>query len=59
MFFVERLEAVLIRKPNKRMCDLIVDGDAAAHLIALSCRKPQEAQGKWTLQLRVDKAVEL
>lgn len=53
------LEAALERKPTEtpprqRVCD----GEAEAKLIALRCGEAPEGQGRWTLRLVADKAVE-
>lgn len=54
------LEAALERKPTQtpprqRVCD----GEAEAKLIALRCGEAPAGQGRWTLRLLADKAVEL
>jgi hypothetical protein len=54
------LEAALERKKRttpgrQRVCD----GEAEAKLIALRCSQPPAGQGKWTLRLLADRAVEL
>src|SRR5450759_2253952 len=36
-----------------------IDGDAEAHLVALSCSQPPEGFARWSLRLLADKAVEL
>jgi transposase len=59
-FVEEGLEAALNRKrralpPRER----ILDGEKEARLIALSCSKPPEGRGRWTLRLLADKMVEL
>jgi len=36
-----------------------MDGDAEAHLIALSCSEPPKGYSKWSLRLLADKMVEL
>ena len=59
-FVEEGLEAALNRKrralpPRER----ILDGQKEARLIALSCSKPPEGRGRWTLRLLADKMVEL
>ncbi len=37
----------------------ILDGEAEAHLIALTCREPPEEREHWTMQLLADKMVTL
>ena len=36
-----------------------IDGDAEAHLIALSCGRPPEGRSDWSLRLLADRMVEL
>lgn len=36
-----------------------LDGDAEAHLIAISCSEPPEGRSEWSLRLLADKLVEL
>ena len=59
--FVEQgREAALNRKKQERPSQQpIFDGDAEAHLIALSCSEPPPGHARWTLRLLADKAVEL
>jgi hypothetical protein len=59
--FVEQgLEAALNRKKQERPSQQpIFDGEAAAHLIALSCAEPPPGHARWTLRLLADKVVEL
>lgn len=54
----EGLEAALRRRPSERVYPRKVDGTVEAHLIALACSAPPEGQGRWTLRLLADKAVE-
>ena len=58
-FVEEGLEAVLERSPSSRVYERIVDGDAEAHLIALSCGEPPQGHARWSLRLLAEKAVEL
>jgi transposase len=54
------LEAALNRKKQARPSrHPKFDGDAEAHLVALSCSSPPEGRARWTLRLLADKAVEL
>ena len=46
-------------KPREREYDNKVDGDAEAHLIALSCSSPPKGFSRWSLRLLADKMVEL
>lgn len=58
--FVEGgVEGALERSPSSRIYEKIVDGETEAHLVALSCSKPPEGYGKWSLRLLADKMVEL
>ena len=58
--FVEQgLEPALKRKPTTRVYKHLVDGQAEAHIIALSCSEPPEGHARWSLRLLADKAVEL
>jgi hypothetical protein len=58
-FVEEGLEAVFNRQPSHRVYEHIVDGDAEAHLIALSCSEPPKGRARWSLRLLAEKAVEL
>jgi len=59
-FVEEGPEAALNRKKQERPSQQpIFDGDAEAHLIALSCSEPPPGHARWTLRLLADKAVEL
>jgi transposase len=59
--FVEQgLEAALNRKRQERPSQQpIFDGEAEAHLIALSCSEPPPGHARWTLRLLADKVVEV
>ena len=58
-FVEEGLEATLDRRPSQRVYERLVDGDAEAHLIALSCSEPPPGHARWSLKLLAEKAVEL
>ena len=59
-FVLKGLEAALERKPRKEPArEKILDGQKEARLIALSCSKPPEGFGRWSLRLLADKMVEL
>lgn len=58
-FVEEGLDAVLNRQPSQRVYERIVDGNAEAHLIALSCSEPPQGHARWSLKLLAEKAVEL
>ena len=54
------LEAALERKPSQSPPrQQVCDGESEAKLIALRCGEPPQGQGRWTLRLLADKAVEL
>lgn len=59
-FVEEGIEAALNRKkqvmPSRKP---ILDGEKEAKLIALSCNKPPEGYGRWTLRLLSNKMVEM
>jgi len=54
--FKAALERKKQAEPSRKR---ILDGEAEARLIALSCGEPPEGRGRWTLQLLADKLVEL
>ena len=58
-FIEEGFEAVLERRPTKRVYEKKVDGDAEAKLVTLCCSKPPKGFAKWSLRLLADKMVEL
>ena len=58
-FVEEGLEVALNGKESDRIYTKKVDGDAEAHLVALSCGQPPEGFARWSLRLLADKAVEL
>lgn len=58
-FIEESFESALYGKPREREYENKVDGDAEAHLVALSCSKPPKGFGGWSLRLLADKMVEL
>jgi transposase len=58
-FVEESVDAALNRKQQQNRRRPKIDGDAEAHLIALSCGKPPEGRARWTLHLLADKLVEL
>lgn len=58
-FVEEGLEAVLDRRPTKRIYESKADGDIEAKLIALCCSEPPKGFAKWSLRLLADKMVEL
>lgn len=58
-FVTDSFEQALNGKPREREYKRSVDGDAEAHLIALSCGEPPAGFGRWSLRLLADKMVEL
>jgi len=58
-FVEEGFEACLERKPIGKTKAKKIDGEAEAHLIALSCGQPPEGFSKWSLRLLADQMVEL
>lgn len=53
------LEAALQRKKPDREYEHRLDGEAEAHLIALTCSQPPQGRDRWTLRLLAHKMVEL
>lgn len=58
-FVMDGFEIALYGKPRQRTYDRKMDGDAEAHLIALSCSEPPEGYSRWSLRLLSEKMVEL
>ena len=58
-FVEEGIEAVLNRKPSRRVYKRKVYGEEEAHLVALCCSEVPEGHARWTLHLLADKMVEL
>jgi transposase len=55
----EGFDAVLDRRPTKRIYESKIDGDTEAKLITLCCSEPPKGFAKWSLRLLADKMVEL
>jgi transposase len=55
----EGFDAVLERRPTKRIYERKVDGDIEAKLVTLCCSEPPKGFAKWSLRLLADKMVEL
>jgi transposase len=55
----EGLEAALSRRRPRREYRRKLDGEAEAHLVALSCSPPPVGRRHWTFKLLADKMVEL
>lgn len=51
--------AALTPRPSTRAYDKLMDGQAEAHLIALTCSKAPEGYGRWTLKLLAERMVAL
>ena len=58
-FVEEGFDACLGRKISIRTYEKKMDGDAEAHLIAISCSEPPKGFSKWSLRMLADKMVEL
>jgi len=58
-FAEEGLEAALARRAPRREYRRKLDGEAEAHLVALSCSPPPVGRRHWTFKLLADKMVEL
>lgn len=58
-FIDEGLEAALNGKTSNRVYEKKMDGDAEAHLIAMSCSEPPEGFSRWTLRLLSGEMVRL
>jgi hypothetical protein len=58
-FIDEGLEVALNGKASERVYEKKIDGDAEAHLIALSCSEPPEGYSRWSLRLLSDEMVKL
>lgn len=58
-FIEEGFEAVLERRPTRRVYERKMDGDTEAKLITLCCSEPPKGFAKWSLRLLADKMVEL
>lgn len=58
-FVLESYDTALYGRISKRIYKRKIDGDAEAHLIALSCGEPPEGFARWSLRLLSNKMVEL
>jgi DNA-binding CsgD family transcriptional regulator len=58
-FIEDGFEAALSGKATEREYKYKIDGDAEAHLIAMSCSEPPKGFARWSLRLLADKMVEL
>jgi transposase len=55
----EGIDAAIQRKPHKQYKPRRLDGEAEAHLIALSCSQAPEGRISWTLELLANELVRL
>lgn len=51
--------AALTPRPTTRTYDKLLDGEAEAHLVALTCSEAPEGYGRWSLRLLADRMVAL
>ena len=58
-FVVDGYEISLKGKPNERIYERNIDGEAEAHIIALSCSQPPKGYARWSLRMLANKAIEL
>jgi hypothetical protein len=58
-FIDEGLEVALNGKTSDRVYKKKIDGDAEAHLIAMSCSEPPEGFSRWSLRLLSGEMVKL
>lgn len=58
-FIEEGFEAVMERRPTRRIYEKKIDGDTEAKLVTLCCSEPPKGFAKWSLRLLANKMVEL
>lgn len=58
-FVEEGLEATLDPRPSSRVYERKLDGEAEAHLIALTCGEPPAGHERWSLRLLAERVVAL
>ncbi len=58
-FVADGLAAAVQRKRPTREYRRALDGEAEAHLVALSCSEPPAGRDHWSMRLLADKLVEL
>ena len=58
-FVVQGLDGAVRRKPPDREYRRALDGEAEAHLVALSCSEPPEGRDRWSMRLLAGKLIEL
>ena len=58
-FVTEGFDVALYGRSSPRKYKVKIDGDAEAHLIALSCGDPPKGYARWSLRMLANKMVEL
>ena len=58
-FVAQGLAAAVQRKPPAREYRRALDGEAEAHLVALSCSEPPEGRARWSMRPLAHRLVEL
>ena len=58
-FVADGLAAAVRRKRPAREYRRALDGEAEAHLVALSCSKPPKGRTRWSMRLLANRLVEL
>ena len=58
-FATHGLDGAVRRKRPDRVYARALDGEAEAHLVALSCSEPPEGRSRWSMQLLANRLVEL
>ena len=58
-FVLDGFDTALYGKKSEQVYSRKIDGDAEAHLIALSCSNPPKGYARWSLRLLSDKMVAL
>ena len=57
-FYEEGQEAAFKHKPQQNRKQRLLDGEAEAHLIALTCSTPPEGHKRWSLHLLQDRLIQ-
>lgn len=58
-YYQRGMKGTVARKKPDRVYERCLDGEAEAHLIAMTCSEPPEGYGRWTLRLLRDEMVAL
>jgi len=58
-YYQRGMKGTIARKKPERVYERCLDGEAEAHLIAMTCGDPPEGYGRWTLRLLRDEMVAL